>query len=383
MMASQFELNQKSTMKRKLIQFLATITFGYIGLYRNLSLVLDLEPGHTNISFVMPDNNNTCISMLSMGDAVRSFMVERSVRAIRKSGEFSGYIMVITDEEGFIRYQDTLSWDPKVIVMRVRKEDFYPIDERTGKLILYKGAIRYKRFKTFLLEYLDYDARVASTVRYVMYLDIDTVCCNKIRPFFEDYHQFVQLEYASMNERNPNFFHFSAYWDQGIKKTVHSGFMFLDRLHSIGCLEGWRHQFDNSLLNSDQILLKNMLNAPNVYNCSAFMLDGLKGDHYELANNKNLRKNSLTFIHITNTVRAKKISNSKQDRFLRKALRLKRNELMIGNITWEEVIQSKSFKHVKPQVIQEVRSSPFERKIHFLYNTFIIRKGSMIGNITW
>ena len=342
--------------KRKLIRFLG-------GIYRNFKLDLsslqtkkdlqleeetNLQPEHTNISFIMPDNNNTCISMLSMGNAVGSFLVERSVRTIRKSGEFSGYIMIITDEEGSIRYHETLSWDPKVIVMRVRKEDFYPINEKTGKLIEYRSTMRYKRFKTLVLKYLDYDTRVASSVRYVMYLDVDTVCSKKISPFFEDYHQFVQKEYASMNQKYTNFSYIAAYWDQGIKNTVHGGFMILDRLHSVGCLDGWRDRFDNHKSIYDQALLKDMLQAPKLYKCSVFMLDGLKGEYYSLATENNLRHNSPTFIHITNTRRAKIFPISTQDAFIRKALGIEGNETMIGNITLKEVLQSKTFEHVRP-----------------------------------
>jgi hypothetical protein len=80
---------------------------------------------HTEL-FVRPTENNTVISLITMDTAYKTYLTERCLRSIRARGNFNGYIIVLTDHNGFPHYSYTLSWNPKVIVIQGKKEDMRP-----------------------------------------------------------------------------------------------------------------------------------------------------------------------------------------------------------------------------------------------------------------
>jgi len=292
-----------------------------------------------------PGNHNTVISMISFGNAANTFLAERAIRSLRKSGNFSGYIMLLTDKIGSIRYNETLLWDPKTIVMQGRDEDYSKVQS--------VKAMVFKRFKTLQLSYLNYDTRLSLSTKYVLYIDIDTVCSNRVNNFFNDLYLkmterqiFVTNEHSPEEQINSPKSSFLAYNNMGKLKMFHSGFMFFDRIHSVGCLNTWKWMFDNVKANSDQSLLAYAENKK--HNCVLFALNELKRRHYTLARASTLiSKDPYTFAHITNSHRSKVIPIETQDTYLRKALMLEKDELITGNITWEEAIRSKDFKHSK------------------------------------
>lgn len=82
----------------------------------------------------IPNNENTVISLVSMGKLVDSFLVERCIRSIRTRGKFSGYILVFTDEHGYEIYQQSRTiakWDDNVKIVKGWDEDLSPMENVT------------------------------------------------------------------------------------------------------------------------------------------------------------------------------------------------------------------------------------------------------------
>jgi hypothetical protein len=115
-------------------------------------------------NFTITDSKRA-IFLLSMGeDAAKSILVERVLLSIRRRGVFLGPVIVLTDAP-FARYYSLTSVDPNLIVLHPLTKDW------RWEL---KQDMLYKRFKTYVLEYLHLDDRLES-VELVYYLDIDVV----------------------------------------------------------------------------------------------------------------------------------------------------------------------------------------------------------------
>jgi hypothetical protein len=324
-----------------------------------------------------PNHNNTIISMISMGRGPDTFLVERCIRSIRKSGGFTGYIMVYTVPKGWTRYHQTLlSWDSKVILMLGRDEDLEPTTIDGTKIPYRQKKMAFKRFKTLLIDYLAYDPRVdadKTIIQHILYLDIDNVIANTLDPFFEDYYalllqgmmkeDYYDASHSQQRENNdrsdddtsnkslqhtpPTSFVY-VYSDYG-KPVWHTGIMMYHRHYAVGCLEAWRRVIDTKWKQvSDQKLLlivfqqskNNVTNSSNnnkKINCKPMRLPG---GHFTFAKHGDLKKskNPSTIIHITDSTRAKMFPQDLMDAFLKRVLQLQPNETMVGNITWDEVL---------------------------------------------
>jgi hypothetical protein len=104
----------------------------------------------------MATNNKRAIFLLSMGqEAAASTIVERSLLSIRRRGAYLGPVIVLTDSP-VARYRSLTSVDPNFIVLQPRPQD-WRWDLRDD--------MPYKRFKTYILEYLDRDARLTFVER--------------------------------------------------------------------------------------------------------------------------------------------------------------------------------------------------------------------------
>jgi hypothetical protein len=309
------------------------------------SIIVDQnkEPSEPFI-FVRPTGKNTLITMISMFKSPKkTLLVERCIRSIRKSGRFTGYIMVLTDPRGFKRYNYTMSWDPKTIVMSGLQEDLKPIN---ATIVQRKNMIA-KRFKTLAVKYLEFDKRLAARTRYILYMDIDNVVANRLQPFFDDYYSLLLMRHQNSHGNLTDSSYFFAYRDPGYQKNTswHGGLAMHHREHSIRCLDGWRREMDRQRFGYDQVLLLRVLNNFPRHNC---VLHSLPDGHFELASRRNMRPkppiNMTTIVHITNTGRAKTIPHNLQARFVRRALKLLQdNETMVGNITWNEVLSVQTF----------------------------------------
>lgn len=234
---------------------------------------------------IRPDNDNTALALVAMDAATEGYIAERAVRSIRARGEFTGYIMLFTDRAGFLKYNHTLRWDPKTIIIEGLPEDLTPRKEDGSKIKYRRHTMVYKRFKTLPFKYLDRDNRF-DQVRYVLYLDVDSIVANKLSAFFDDYFVKMTDDYDAAKRivggHGREFSYWSFWKDPGAKFQLWQGGQIMhDRQHSKGCQDAWRDQMDTVWRGMDQPLLMNMVNDFKKYQCIVFELPG-DGRHFDL-----------------------------------------------------------------------------------------------------
>jgi hypothetical protein len=299
---------------------------------------------------VLPTDDNTALAIVAMDAATEGFIAERCVRSIRARGEFTGYIMLFTDEQGFAKYQHSLRWDPNTIVIQGLPEDLVPRNEDGTRIKYRRHTMVYKRFKTLPFKYLDMDERFDG-IRYVLYLDVDSIVANKLSRFFEDYYNHSSDDYAAAKKilgASGSSFSFWSFWkDPGAKYELWQGGQIMhDRQHSKLCQDAWRDQMDNVWRGMDQPLLMNVQNDYKKYRCVIFELPG-DTTHFDLLHTETMEndpKDYPTIVHIT-SVRVTNYDKEPQQAFIQKALMLDGDEyqqgrsksMMTDGISWHEV----------------------------------------------
>jgi hypothetical protein len=170
-----------------------------------------------------PTENNTVIAFIAMGPH-RTFLVHRAIRSIRASGEFHGYIMIMTDRSGW----DYFSWsldqpDNKVILIQghdqhlmathaapsssstVGSNNSNHTNPTTTQGRPFKPAsMVYKRFKTHLLEYITEHDVLNREMEYCLYLDIDNVIFHPIQHLLNEYYNEFATTYQQIIEKDAN-----------------------------------------------------------------------------------------------------------------------------------------------------------------------------------
>jgi hypothetical protein len=205
--------------------------------------------------FTLPNENNTIITMISMGKLVDSYVVERCIRSIRVRGQFTGTIFLFTDERGASIYNHSMKWDNgNTYIIQAWEEDLHPmmtptiLTAETTTEIANKRVIGdenhlhqtekdsqqqqqppqqpkkyaqqtmiYKRFKTHHFKYVDAllsssgvdDAeqrrmhRSSTDIRYVLYMDVDIIIGDPLASFFQDYNTAVTDQYKQWQDQYP------------------------------------------------------------------------------------------------------------------------------------------------------------------------------------
>lgn len=306
----------------------------------SMNMPPDSQLHYTNIPSVGLTDENTAVALVSMGSGSKtSLIAERCIRTIRASGNFTGYILLFTDDHGYETKKENLSFDPKVIVIRGREEDMAP-KRADGSQIQYwgKGIMIFKRFKTLVLRYLDYDSRF-DAIRYALYLDVDNIVTNRLAPLFDDYA--VKMSETLSRENSTDFSYFSFWRDPGMKMEYWQGGQIMyDRYRSTGCVDAWRDQMDTVWGPQDQPLLMNVYNNITHYGCKVFELPDHQ-QYFSLLTAPVLmgKTNPVpTLVHIT-TAKAKKFLDSDiQGQFIRKAMHVSNEkEMMTDRISWFDV----------------------------------------------
>jgi hypothetical protein len=158
-------------------------------------------------------------------EAAESTIVERCLLSIRRRGAYLGPVVVLTDAP-LQRYEALASVDPNLIVLHPRSQDWrWDLSD----------DMPYKRFKTYILEYLDLDDRL-KPVELVYYLDVDVVVGRKLQVWFDH----VESAYLSENHNHSS----SISFFKGNKLNwalIQGGQSAIERNSSQGCLERWRY----------------------------------------------------------------------------------------------------------------------------------------------
>jgi hypothetical protein len=313
-----------------------------------------------------PTNDNTLITLIAMGLKDDMYLTERCVRSIRARGNFTGYIMIFTDDKGYTKYNHTLYWDNKIVLMKGNSEDKHPKKPEDGSRIKYsKHTMKYKRYKTLSTKYLQYDPRLSTTVQYILYLDIDNVVANPLSTFFNDYQRKINQEYATANVEGLSGHSLISFWVDPVLvrrtqelPTLQGGQFMVERYHGQKCLDAWRNEMDTVRSDFDQTLLMRVTEQFDKYRCLVSLLPSKK-NHFDLLQDHVLNESDPdrypTIVHISGH-RARIFPEEKQRKFLRKALELDEDpttisssSYMVEDVPWEKVIQPVGVKGQKPE----------------------------------
>jgi hypothetical protein len=249
-----------------------------------------------NIIMRRPTEDNTVIAFIAMGPH-HTFLVHRAIRSIRASGEFHGYIMIMTDHPGW----DYFSWsldqsDSKVILIRGHDRHLmatHAAPPSSSSSLNHNGnssrtntttqgrpfkhyVMTYKRFKTYLLEYIAEHDILNRQIEYCLYLDIDNVIFHPIQRLLNDYFYQFTTTYQQVIEKDTNrlMSHYHRYDDVENNETMTSAIEYIypkrrlqfvsmwkdirpaaklwqagqilyHRHYSQGCMDHWRAQIDS------------------------------------------------------------------------------------------------------------------------------------------
>jgi hypothetical protein len=211
-------------------------------------------------------------------------------------------------------------------------------------------AIVFKRFKTHHAKYIAADSDLASSTRFVLYVDVDNIIGKPLDKFFLDYSTMVANEYDQWvqhvidndtddNPRSLEFGFFSMFRDTHLKGKMHSGIILHDLKFDKKCTSAWRKEMDEFYHGRDQTILLNVIGNYTQYQCKTF---ALPSDHFMFANKRLLEERKPqklpTFIHITE-FRVKRINDpALHQEFVRFVLQVKDDEVMADGIRWNQVL---------------------------------------------
>jgi hypothetical protein len=277
---------------------------------------------------------STTIITISFGNATRTQLVERWMWSLRGNGDWQGNIFVLTDSA--THYETVFRSDKKVHVLTAKEEDLHPVDQKTQRRLVWaKDAMRMKRFKTLLLEYLEEfhttggrNHNTSSSLQsagsntttntnipaHVLYLDMEIVVARPIsgllldyqdkmirREIFENGDGVVQVSSPNgTTTTTTNDYFMSMFTDcpTCARRNTNGGVMMLHTQYSKPCLRMWQHLFDDRSTWAvyDQRHLRDLHESVE---CTIYTLP----DHHRLyPNRKEMRTyQSATIVHITNT----------------------------------------------------------------------------------
>ena len=298
--------------------------------------------------------DSTIVITIAMGNATKTHLAERLVASLRSNGAWAwsgqrrrrrqGRIAILTDQPE--RYAGR--WED-VIVLEAKQSDLYPTqkknrntmmkqrDSKHPPLEFKREAMRYKRFKTLLLDYLDdyfyQQGQDARPYHYVVYMDIDVVAARPLTTLLQDFQdQMIRKGvFSSVHDtdarnteesaKNANstlssttkevssslslpFMAMFSDCPTCARHNTNSGVIVLHRNRSRACLQEWNHLFlehaDWGVY--DQRYLRDIRANGQ---CNIYVLE----DHHRLYPTwKDMRLFlSATIVHNTNSYNAKKI----------------------------------------------------------------------------
>ena len=325
--------------------------------------------------------NNTALTIISMGrasafESPTRTLVHRLVCSIRTRGEWEGPIVVLTDVNDTVTnwYRETLNkyWNP-VYVLQAKEQHYYPKVDTSLRLVSSqssvsdKGSIswgrnessqeeaqmvatatnesgcikfkqetmRCKRFKTYINEYLDTEPSLDS-IRYNLYLDVDNVVGQALGKFFNTTYQNLQTLDISKDTSFISVLHDKYH----LSHMFHTGILLTYRKNSKACLETWRYLIDtrgHGVISDQQLFLMvpNMSSRLSPHLTPCMFATNIPNFYYRVpfANQMaSASKRYYMFFHVTNTQRAKAISQKVQQEYFLDLLNLRNNQSLLDEI---------------------------------------------------
>lgn len=311
----------------------------------NTKTIIETAPPmkHKKSNFNNPDlppisnpdiDKSHAIFLISFGEeAASSTLVERCVLSLRRRGQYSGFIVVLTDAPPE-RYAHV--WDDNVIVMHPQKEHLLHEDGSTMHYSKENMSLKPKRFKTFILDYVNMESQLEE-VELVYYLDIDILAGDSLDKLFQG----LESQYNIVGYR-PEEDVSKLYFVTPLSKEwpLQSGTMIAERGTSQYCLQLWRNEIDMMLKTGrgrDQDALRNIyhrMESGNETKCQLVRMEN--EDYISFPTPRNFARLSASgakhanLIHISNSLFAKKIEEEDQNTYIHKILQLSEEEVESG-----------------------------------------------------
>ena len=287
--------------------------------------------------------NNVAIFMISMGQSAAKFrIVERVWLSLRRKGDFFGPMVVLTDAPPD-RYLGILDADPNFYPI-LPKTEHYNFDSAFTDL-----AMPYKRFKTYLIDYLA-EANLEG-VDYILYVDADVVIGQPLTSWIKYSKQKLGIPRPALSSKPSIIFFEGNYEDMPIQ----SGQFAMSARTAQPCLQRWRQIIDtHPAWDKDQYSLKllhvEIASASSTHNCHFDIIP--QESWLVFVKKENIRgylqhKNYTTFMHIQNTGHARYMNEGVVQKFFTQLLELTKEE---QTLNWKTPIRP-SIDWSKEQVI--------------------------------
>mmetsp|Transcript_3813 Transcript_3813/g.8113 ORF Transcript_3813/g.8113 Transcript_3813/m.8113 type:complete len:374 (-) Transcript_3813:103-1224(-) len=266
---------------------------------------------------------DSAIALISFGkEAANGTLLEQCILSLRRRGEFDGKVMVITDAPRE-RYEG--EFDENVIILKAKEEDIL-YDHFTAP------AMKYKRFKTLLIDYMD-DVPELDPIEWIYYLDIDILVG---APFITMAKALNKKYYIRQRFGTPSVYMFKD--PDPDKYALNSGFIIINRRTSDLCLDAWRNAIDTHPdAGFDQASINYVIENEYSNHCKMVGLD--VEDYLTYPNGDDelihviFEKHFSPLIHIFNSCFAQKVSPEVMEKFVADVLDLndsERNEHKYG-----------------------------------------------------
>ena len=279
---------------------------------------------------------STIIVTICFGTATQTQLLERLLYSLHFNGQWSkekGRVVVLTDHAEHYtaqreHYHQQLNVKyPNLSIIAAKQEDLYPVNRNnvSQPLEFITDAMRYKRFKTLILDYLEDHYYMTSIYEHVLYLDVEIVIARPIHGLLQDYldsmienNVFVDVKsngrVNTTLTKNPSFMSFFTDCSKCARSNfnLNGGTFLLHTQYSKSCLSRWKDLFDAGATYAkyDQRYLQVMKQERSKQTkqwhlCKFYQLP----THHRIYPSKQnmLNKKSTTVIHNTNTYMAKKI----------------------------------------------------------------------------
>lgn len=292
------------------------------------------------IQFQEPDTyvETHAIFLISFGEeAAESYLVERCVLSLRRRGNWTGNIVLLTDAP-LGRYEQHWKEMNNVTVMHPKEEHFNGADGKQLKFNRQTRPLKVKRFKTFVLDYIEMDKKL-SNIKTIYYIDIDIIAGGDLHSLFRGVDSKHQMD-DEHRERGGGLSALQFFTPISSDYPFQSGTFVVNRHSSKCCLELWRREIENNIAigsdGMDQAALRtlyNQIEAGNETTCMLKRIDNEGFLSFPRPRNFDIISQSTsytTLIHLSNSKFAKWIDEEDQNTFLYTVLQLSEEERQSG-----------------------------------------------------